>query len=308
VTKVQMGAQSLDDRILALNQRNHTSADTLRATQRLRAAGFKIVLHWMPNLLGATLASDRIDFSRLWEDGYAPDELKIYPTQLLENTELYNRWQKGEYLPYTTAELVKLVADLKPVVAEYCRINRVIRDIPSSHVIAGNKVSSLRMAIFAELARRGQTCRCVRCREVRGQKVEPADLKLTDLVYNPASAEEHFLTFVTPDDRIAGYLRLSLPIGLPDEEHSLKSASLPDLADAALIREVHVYGQSLPVGGEKQGAAQHIGLGSALLAHSAEIARAKGFKRLAVIAAVGTRMYYEERGFVRGDLYMVKDI
>ncbi len=83
VTKVQMGAQSLDDRVLQLNLRGHTAADTLRATSLLRAAGFKIVLHWMPNLLGATPESDRADFKRLWQDGYAPDEIKIYPTQVL---------------------------------------------------------------------------------------------------------------------------------------------------------------------------------------------------------------------------------
>ena len=104
VTKVQMGAQSLDDRVLALNLRGHTSADTLRATALLRAAGFKIVLHWMPNLLGATPESDRQDFLRMWQDGYAPDELKIYPTQLLETAELYHYWQRGEYTPYTTED------------------------------------------------------------------------------------------------------------------------------------------------------------------------------------------------------------
>ena len=105
VTKVQMGAQCLDDRVLNLNLRGHTSADTLKATTLLRAAGFKIVLHWMPNLLGATIDSDRADFARLWQDGYAPDELKIYPTQLLESAELYHYWQRGEYKPYTTDEL-----------------------------------------------------------------------------------------------------------------------------------------------------------------------------------------------------------
>ncbi len=304
VTKVQMGAQSLDDRILALNQRGHTAAETLRATTLLRAAGFKTVLHWMPNLLGATPASDRADFTKLWSDGYAPDEIKIYPCQLLANAELYAYWQRGEYTPYTQEELVALIADLKTTVPDYCRINRVIRDIPSTNVVEGNRRTSLRQDALAELARRGQTCRCLRCREVRGETIDPAEPRLVDLTYPACTAEEHFLQFVTPNDLVAGYLRLSLPApAAPD-----LSAALPDLTGAALVREVHVYGQSLAVGAEQAGAAQHIGLGTRLLEQAAQLARARGFQRLAVIAAIGTRLYYEARGFQRGDLYLVQPL
>lgn len=302
VTKVQMGAQSLDDRVLHLNLRGHTAADTLKATTLLRAAGFKIVLHWMPNLLGATLESDRADFARLWQEGYAPDELKIYPTQLLQSAELYHYWQRGEYHPYSTEELVSLIADLKPTIPQYCRVNRIIRDIPSIHVVEGNKRTSLRQDVQNELKRRGQSCQCIRCREVKTHAVEYANLTLNDLVYSPSSAEEHFLNFTTPEDRIAGYLRLSLPAP------AAPSMNLVDLEGAALIREVHVYGQSLPVGSEKEGAAQHIGLGTGLLQRAAEIARDKGYAKLAVIAAIGTRQYYASRGFKAGELYMVMDL
>jgi elongator complex protein 3 len=302
VTKVQMGAQSLDDRVLQMNLRGHTAADTLRATSLLRAAGFKIVLHWMPNLLGATLDSDREDFARMWRDGYAPDELKIYPTQLLETAELYKYWQRGEYTPYTTDELVSLLADLKATIPEYCRVNRIIRDIPSTHVVEGNKRTSLRQDVLLELQKRGQVCRCIRCREVRGTKVEAADLKFNDLTYHPAYAEEHFLSYLTPQDQIAGYLRLSLP------DASAPKLNMPDLENAALIREVHVYGQSLAVGSELSGAAQHIGLGTNLLKSAEEIARRNGYTRLAVIAAIGTRRYYQSRGFERGELYMIREI
>ncbi len=304
VTKVQMGAQSLDDRILALNQRGHTAAQTLAACALLRAAGFKIVLHWMPNLLGATLESDREDFARLWAGGYAPDEIKIYPCQLLSNADLYAYWQRGEYHPYTTEELIALIADIKPGIPLYCRVNRVIRDIPSTNVVEGNRRTSLRGDVLAELERRGQRCRCIRCREVRGEPVRPGELELSDVAYPASHAEEHFLQFVTPEDRIAAYLRLSLPgPGAPDV-----SSALPDLSGAALVREVHVYGQSLPVGSEQSGAAQHIGLGTRLLERAAAIARARGYRRLAVIAAIGTRLYYQSRGFALGQNYMVKEI
>ena len=301
VTKIQMGVQNLDDRILKLNQRGHTVAETHRAVALLRAAGFKIVLHWMPNLLGATPDSDRADFPRLWE-GLCPDEIKIYPTQLLENTPLFEFWQRGEYRPYSTDELVALIADVKPSIPRYCRVNRIIRDIPSTHVIAGNKRTSLRQDITLELARRGTRCNCIRCREVRSEKVDPGALRLDDLVYAADGAEEHFLSFITDEDQIAGFLRLSLPtVDSP-------TTGLIDLEGAAIIREVHVYGQSLALGTAQTGASQHSGLGTRLMLAADKIALKKGYHRMAVIAAVGTRQYYLERGFGRGNLYLVKSL
>jgi elongator complex protein 3 len=301
VTKVQMGAQSLDDRVLEMNKRGHDVATTHRAMTLLRAAGFKVVLHWMPNLYGATPDSDRADFGRLWR-GLCPDELKIYPNQLLANTELYDYWLRGEFQPYTTAQLIDLLADVKPTIPRYCRVNRVIRDIPSTHVVDGNRRTSLRQDVHAELRRRGSRCQCVRCREVRGRQIEPASLRVDDLAYPAEYSEEHFISYITPDDRLAGFLRLSLP------GPEAPSTGMRDLDRAALIREVHVYGQSLAVGAEKQGAAQHAGLGTHLLQRAAQIAKANGFGRLAVISAVGTREYYLERGFERGDLYLVQGL
>jgi elongator complex protein 3 len=301
VTKVQMGAQSLDNRILEINQRGHDVECTRRAVALLRAAGFKIVLHWMPNLYGATPESDREDFARLWQ-GFCPDEIKIYPNQLLANAELYEYWLRGEFRPYTTGQLIDLLADIKPTIPRYSRVNRVIRDIPSTRVVEGNRRTSLRQDVHDEMKRRGTRCQCVRCREVRGKPVDPASLKLDDLVYQADKAEEHFISYVTSDDKLAGFLRLSLPA------KDAPPIGLVDLEKAALIREVHVYGQSLPVGAEKEGAAQHAGLGTSLLEQAEWIAKGHGFVRLAVISAVGTRQYYLERGFERSELYLVKSI
>lgn len=305
VTKVQMGAQSLDDHILELNLRGHTAAQTLRAVSLLRAAGFKIVLHWMPNLLGASLDSDHADFARLWQD-YCPDEIKIYPVQLLENTALFDIWKQGRYQPYSTEELINLIADLKPTIPPYCRVNRIIRDIPSNYIVAGNKRTSLRQDILAEVARRGQTCGCIRCHEVQAEKISVAHLEQKDFGYYPAGAEEHFLSYQTPDGKIAGYLRLSLP--QPSDITRSVSTAMPELSGAALIREVHVFGQSLAIGNEKSGAAQHIGLGTRLLEHAETISRQRGFACLAVISAVGTRGYYQARGFIQQQYYMVKTL
>jgi elongator complex protein 3 len=301
VTKVQIGAQSLDDRVLDLNKRGHDVECTREAVTLLRAAGFKVVLHWMPNLHGATPESDREDFARLW-DGFYPDELKIYPNQLLANAELYEYWQRGEFKPYTTQELIDLIADIKPSIPRYCRVNRVIRDIPSTNVVEGNRRTSLRQDVHAEMKKRGTKCQCVRCREVRGKSVKTGALELNDLVYQAGAAEEHFISYVTPDDKLAGFVRLSLP------GKNSPQTGLSDLTGAALIREVHVYGQSLAVGAEKDGAAQHSGLGTSLLEEAERIAKENGFERMAVISAIGTRGYYLGRGFERGEYYLVKNL
>jgi len=304
VTKVQMGVQSLDDRILELNKRGHTVEESHEAVALLRAAGFKIVLHWMPNLLGATPESDQQDFARLWED-LCPDELKIYPNQLLANSELYDYWQRGEFTPYSTDQLVDLIAELKTSIPRYCRVNRIIRDIPSTHVVEGNKRTSLRQDIQKAMEQRGTRCQCIRCREVRGRKISNHELQREELVYQAGGVEEHFLSFITPADKLVGFLRLSVP---KDNMDGIPKSGFNDLVEAAIIREVHIYGQSLRVGHNQAGAAQHAGVGARLIDWAEEIARQNGFRRLAVIAAVGTHRYYERLGFQRGDLYMYKEL
>jgi elongator complex protein 3 len=181
-------------------------------------------------------------------------------------------------------------------------VNRVVRDIPSTHVVEGNKRTSLRQDVQKEMHRRGKRCQCIRCREVRHLQVEFERLRPDEVVYRAGGAQEHFLSFVTPDDRIAGFLRLSLP-GV----HS-PSTGMADLEGAAIIREVHVYGPSLPVGEDQGGAAQHIGVGTRLIHWAEQIAAQRGYRRVAVIAAVGTRHYYLRRGFERGELYLIKTL
>ena len=302
VTKMQLGIQSMDDRILQLNKRGHSAEEAEEAICLVRAAGYKVVVHWMPNLLGATPQSDREDFARLWrEGGINPDEMKIYPCQLLRNAELYQYWERGEYRPYEEQELIDLLADIKPTVPRFCRINRVIRDIPSNHVVEGNRNTSLRQDVAQEMKKRGSSCQCIRCREIRKGKIDDRNLVLDDQVYKAGWAEEHFLSYNTQDDHILGFLRLSLPSAnhfFPVEE----------LQDAAIIREVHVYGQSVELGGEGSGSVQHRGLGSSLIEKAAEIALSKGYRKLTVISAVGTREYYAARGFTLTDLYMVRDL
>ena len=309
VTKVQLGIQSLDDHILALNRRGHTVAESRRAVRLLRAAGFKLHLHWMPNLLGATPASDLADFQRLWSDpALRPDELKIYPCSLLAGTELMEHWTRGEYTPYTEATLVDLLVQCKALVPADCRLNRVIRDIPSGNIVAGNRTVNLRQVVQRAMAERGLTCQCIRCQEVRGQPVDASALRI-DALSNPTDTSvEWFVRAVTPEGRLAGFLRLSLPRPFGDDNPLSPSDVIEEIRGAAMIREVHVYGPALALGLASRGEAQHVGVGGRLIATAAQISARHGYRRLAVIAATGTRAYYRHHGFELGELYMAKDL
>ena len=314
VTKVQIGVQSLDDEVLELNKRGHTVAEVRQALGLLRTAGFKLHLHWMPNLYGATLDSDRVSFRRFYDDpAIRPDELKIYPCSLIAGTELYQKWLAGDYYPYSEPELVALLADIKPTVPPYTRINRLFRDIPAHHIEAGVKTSNLREVVQKELTRRGERCVCIRCREVRRQQVREKALWLTVSTYTTDLTVEYFLQFVVVEEGerdshaanlerapLAGFLRLSLP----KTPTAGSRAFLEEIRGNAMIREVHVYGPALAIGRSEAGAAQHVGVGTRLLAEARRLSRAAGFDRISVIAATGTQAYYAARGFEPGDLYM----
>ncbi len=303
VTKVQLGLQSLDDHILQINKRGHTVAEMRQAVRTLRGAGFKIVVHWMANLLGATLESDYEDFQRLWDDpAIRPDELKIYPNSLLKETELYRDYYlKGLYEPYSEEDLVALIARCKTHVPRYTRINRIFRDIPSPNIVEGNKKTNLRQLVQNYMRAHGTQCQCIRCREVRRTEVDPSTLRLHILPYETDITREFFISYITPEDKLAGFLRLSLP-------NSAQVVPIAEIKHAAMIREVHVFGPALVIGRESEGEAQHAGLGRHLVAEACRIAHAEGFEELAVIAAIGTRNYYRRLGFVLDDLYMKRPL
>ena len=296
VTRVQLGVQSLDDRILTLNQRGHTAEDVRRAVRLLRGAGFKINLHWMPNLLGATPSSDLEDFRRLWDDpALRPDELKIYPTGLLRDTPLYDYYLRGEYRPYTEEELVDLLAACKALVPSYCRINRIMRDIPAPEIASGVTTSNLRQRVQQKLIQAGRPCRCIRCREIRREPIDPAQVAIGTLDYLTDHSRELFISALTAQGRLAGFLRLSLPTA---------PAPIEEIDGQAIIRQVQVYGPSLALDEKADGRPQHQGIGRKLIEQACLHARAAGYERIAVIAAAGTRNYYRQLGFELGELYM----
>ena len=294
-TRVQLGVQSTDDGVLRRNRRGHDLAATRLACERLRAAGFKIHAHWMPNLLGATPGSDLASFRSLFADpALCPDELKIYPCLLVESAELARHHARGEWRPYADAELVALLAECLEAVPEWCRVTRVVRDFSAADVAAGTHRANLREDAERALALRGVRPREIRSREIRGLELDPAALRLREIPYATSLGRELFLEWSTAEGRLAGFLRLALPA---------RPAAFGELRGSALVRELHVYGAALELGRRPQAEAQHRGLGTALVARAAELAAEAGHADLAVISGVGTRPWWRRRGFRDGELY-----
>ncbi len=299
-TKVQIGFQSLNDAVLTANKRGHDVAATRRAVTLLRKAGFKIHAHWMPNLYGSSPQMDIADYQTMFDDeDFRPDELKVYPCSLIESAELMQRYQEGSWKPYTEAELLDVLTACFMHTPEYCRLTRVIRDIPGTDIVVGNQKTNFRQIVENTLAERGQRSPDIRAREIRHQKVTMDDLTLDETRYRANGHDEIFLQFITAGRDIAGFLRLSLP-------DANTEPITEELRATAMIREIHVYGQAVDIGDSQAGHAQHLGLGSQLIQRAVELASQHGYTRLAVISAIGTREYYRKRGFEDGTLYQVR--
>jgi elongator complex protein 3 len=275
---------------------------TRRAVKLLRQAGFKIHAHWMANLYGSSVAQDQLDYTQLFADpDFRPDELKIYPCSLIGSAELMQYYQKGLWKPYEYEELLEVLTYCLSSTPGYCRLTRVIRDIPSTDIVEGNKLTNFRQIAEAALKEAGEQSHDIRAREIKNLEVEESDLSFELIEYETSVSTERFLQFVVNSPRLsqhqgklAGFLRLSFPKEKP---------FIAELVDAAMIREIHVYGQSIELGKKALGKAQHLGLGTKLISYAKEMAQNQGYKKLAVISAVGTREYYRKRGFKDGQLY-----
>lgn len=286
-TKVQMGLQSLTPEVLAANARTASLDHIVRAFALLREYGFKSHVHFMTNLLGATSESDLADFATLVSDPrFLPDEVKLYPCALVESSRLMERHAAGEWSPYAEDELVRLLAECVLATPPYTRISRMVRDIPSTDIVEGNKKTNLRQIVEDAVRESGRPIAEMRMREIATSDVCVDDLRMQEVRYETSNTREAFLQWVDGEGRLAGFLRLSLPGG---KAH-------------AMIREVHVYGRVSRLHESKEGA-QHSGLGRALVERACDIAAAEGRTSIKVISAVGTRGYYRSLGFADGRLY-----
>lgn len=300
VTKVQVGFQSMDDMILRLNRRDHTVADNIHAANLLRANGFKINAHFMPNLYGATPKKDFESYRKLIAL-IAPDEVKIYPTVLLKNTQLYKLYLEGKYKQYTEPELIELIAKLKLMTPYWVRINRIFRDIPTPYMQGIKIKSNLREIVREYMLSHGQKCRCIRCRQAMFL-LPPKTYSIKVYKY-PSQIGENYFIAAEESDKLLGFVRLFLP-----NLHG-KALQLSPIRGHALIREVHVYSQVSPFGKREKLSVQHTGIGKSLIHKAEEISRQEGYRRLSVIAAIGTRLYYEKLGYRLSNLhYMTKQL
>jgi len=306
-TKVQIGIQSLNDKVLSMNKRGHDVAKTEEAIKLLRQAGFKIHAHWMPNLYGSTVKSDIEDYKKLWNPKISPDELKIYPTSIIKDTELFELYRRGKYKPYDYEQLMEVLTTTMPLTPRYCRLTRIVRDIPKEEIEAGNIKSNFRQLAERELNELGTPCQCVRCREIRRDVVkDTSTIKKEIIEYKSSAGNEYFISFVGKvensnihDEKLLGFLRLLLPNG---------KSYINELNNNAIIREVHVYGGVVSVGKEGDKKAQHLGIGKQLIEIAESIAKDNNFKNISVISAIGTREYYKKRGFEIGEMYMKKEV
>jgi elongator complex protein 3 len=288
-TKVELGVQSTDDDLLAKMRRGHTVSDSMEANRALREAGFKVGFHMMPGLPGSDIQRDLASFRDLFEnENFRPDYLKIYPALVVEGTELYDLYLRGEYSPLEDEVAAELISRVKELIPPYTRLQRVQRDIPAPAIAAGVKKSNLRQLAKERLEARGGTCRCIRCREagLRGVS-EDMDVSFKDLSYRACGGEERFLSFEADDGTLAGFLRLRL-------------------SERARVRELHVYGPMTPLG--KRGGWQHRGFGSKLLAEAEKIAGDRGYDSLEVTSGIGARPYYRRHGYELLESYMVKPL
>ena len=294
-TKAQIGLQSFSNKVLKLNKRGHTIKESGQAIKLLRLAGFKIQAHWMANLYGSSPAQDIDDFKTMFSDyHYRPDELKIYPCSLIATARLMDYYREKKWRPYSQRQLLRVLISALLTVPQYCRVNRVIRDFSAEDIVVGSTTSNLRQVMEKEIEKKNQIIQEIRYREVRGRKIKLSDLSLKIINYQTSTGQEKFLQFVTPDNYIVGFLRLSLPEQKP---------FIAELDNTAIIREIHIYGPALKLGEQIANRPQHLGLGARLINQAKKIARRKDYLKLSVISAVGTREYYRQRGFKDGRLY-----
>ncbi|MDP6127751.1 MAG: tRNA uridine(34) 5-carboxymethylaminomethyl modification radical SAM/GNAT enzyme Elp3 [Dehalococcoidales bacterium] len=306
-TRVELGVQTLDDEIYRLVRRGHTVADVVTATRLLREHAFKVHYHWMPGLPGSTPEKDLALSEQLFSDPrFRPDGLKIYPTMVVEGTELERWYLDGQYQPYTDDIMTDLVADIKTIVPGYVRISRVLRDIPSEFIVGGLK-DSLRDVVKQRMRLLGTECKCIRCREyghrVRaGREAGPPRMVRTD--YEASGDREVFLSFEDEDETIFGLLRMRV-------QSEGVTGLMQNAADnLALIRELHIFGPEVPLNEQNPAAAQHKGLGRALLAEAERIAGEEfQVRQIAVLSGTGAREYYRSGSdySLQAD-YMVKNL
>ena len=305
-TRVEIGVQSLQDEVLAASRRGHGVAEVKRAMRLLKDAAFKVNAHMMPNLPGATPEGDLADMRELFENpDYRPDWLKVYPCMVMPWSELEGIHRRGLYHSYDDATLIELLVEMHRIWPEYVRVTRIYRDIPADFVLSGSKLSNLRQVVERRLQEQGIQPREIRSREIRDLSFAAEDLVMKKLEFAASGGQEFFLSFEDGrQDKLCALLRLRFSsCSLSGKPHFIK-----ELEGAALIREVHTYGEQVAIDRRDRTASQHLGLGRWLLEEAEKISLAAGYRKIAVISGIGVREYYRKMGYRLEGTYMIKNL
>ena len=287
-TKVEVGVQTTFERINREMHRGHGVQDAIDANRRLRDAGFKVGFHMMPGQPGMSEEMCLEDFRRIFENAeWRPDYLKIYPTLVVEGTATYDMWHRDEFEPLDNERAAELVAEIKSIIPEYTRLQRVQRDIPADFIEGGVWKSNLRQLARKRMDEHGWTCDCIRCREVGMNDEDPEEVTLDTREYEAGGGTEHFISFEDRErDLLVGFCRLRFP----------NDSVRRELENAAIVRELHVYGSQVGVGQQgDEDQQQHRGYGRRLLAEAERRAADAGFDKLSVLSGIGVRQYYREK-------------
>ena len=129
-TRVELGVQAIDDKIYKKVNRGHKVQDVIDATKRLKQAGFKIGYHLMPGIPGSNPKKDIKMFKKIFSSkDFKPDQIKIYPCQVLKGSGIENLYYGGEYVPYTKQQTTEIIIQMLKLTPNYCRIMRIMREI-----------------------------------------------------------------------------------------------------------------------------------------------------------------------------------
>jgi len=325
-TRVQIGVQHTDKKILSKINRGCYLEDTVRAIKNLLDVGLKIDVHLMLDLPFATPEDDiKMIKTMLYDTRLQFDQAKLYPFASLDWTKTKEWEDKGMNLHYSQEELVDVLIETKTMIHPWIRLNRVIRDIPSNYILAGNDKPNLRQTLELEMKKRNLKCQCIRCREVKNNKeaLDSIDQAIIFIrSYDASDGKEYFISFETPDtDYIYGFCRLRLSKNMGHvkdikprihrqvkEDNCEETINLfPTINNTAMIRELHVYGNMNPV--DKHIAkTQHRGFGKRLIKVAETIAKINNYDQIAVISGIGVRNYYRKLGYYYNNTYMVKSL
>lgn len=303
-TKVQIGVQHLDNKVLELNKRGEKIEDSIHAIKLMKDAGLKIAAHLMPNLPGS---SPEMDIKMLNDffsiPDFKADQLKIYPCVVTPYSELETWWKEGKYKSYDDETLIKILVEIKKNIPEYVRIERLFRDIPGESILSGSQKTNMRQLLEEIMKKEAVRCRCIRCREIKGEPFIRNDLDLQTMEYDASEGKEFFISFNdTKKDKLCSLLRLRFhSYSLHNKKHYIK-----ELDGATIIREVHTYGYEVKIGKSSKTASQHSGLGKQMLDEAEKISKKNGFEKIAVISGIGTRNYYRKWGYELEGTYMTK--